>query len=182
MGKISQDHKSFLNMAGEFLVAAELNRRKVQAAITYGTSKSADVWSFDAESNRAIRVEVKTTGEASGNWVVGDRALVREAWDPDLFWVLVLLPSPHPDTADTHDELRGKHSPRFFVFSSEEMGRLMSRRDDDYRSGFRARHGVEFAGPGVLKVPFQEAAPFENLWRKIESRVRQRSGECGTEA
>ena len=36
---MGQERKSFLNLAGEFAVASELNRRGVHAAVTYGTSK-----------------------------------------------------------------------------------------------------------------------------------------------
>ena len=39
---MGQERKSFLNLAGEFAVASELNRRGVHAAVTYGTSKRAD--------------------------------------------------------------------------------------------------------------------------------------------
>lgn len=36
---MSQDEKIFLNMAGEFAVASELNRRQVLASVTYGSPK-----------------------------------------------------------------------------------------------------------------------------------------------
>ena len=171
MPKRSQDEKNFLNMSGEFLVAAELNRRRILSAVTYGAAKSADVWAFDAKSKRAARIEVKTTGEGSKKWVIGEKALVRDAWDRDVFWVLVVLPRPHPSNSQTNDETRGHHSPRFFVFSSEELGRLLSARDDGYRAKYLAKHNTEFIGKGVPNLPIDLALPFENQWDKIESRV-----------
>ena len=38
--RVSQDDKNFMSMAGEFLVAAELNRRRILSAVTYGLRKS----------------------------------------------------------------------------------------------------------------------------------------------
>ena len=43
---MGQERKSFLNLAGEFAVASELNRRGVHAAVTYGTSKRADIFAM----------------------------------------------------------------------------------------------------------------------------------------
>src|SRR5882724_6933139 len=171
MGKSSQADKSFLNMAGEFLVAAELNRRGILSAVTYGASKSCDVWAFDTKSKRAVRVEVKTTGEGSKRWVIGTRPLVRQDWDEDLFWVLVLLPQAHPSTSQTTNEIRGQHTPRFFVLTSEEIWALICADDDQYRARYLVKHAKEYVGRAVLGVPINEGLSFENCWAKIKSRV-----------
>lgn len=173
MAKRSQEEKNFLSMAGEFLVAAELNRRKILSAVTYGAAKSADVWAFDESSKRAVRVEVKTTGQESKKWVIGEKALVKENWDKDDFWVLVLLPSPQPNTATTSNEIRGQHTPRYFVFSSEELGRLLSTGDERNRTAYITRHNTEFTGKVVPNFPVSEALEIENRWDKIENRVRK---------
>src|SRR5437016_4170869 len=136
-------------MAGEFLVAAELNRRRILSAVTYGASKSADVWAFDDVTNRAVRVEVKTTSSNNLYWLVGEKAIVREGWNPDLFWVLVLLPPPHPTASQTDDSQRGKSSPRFYVFSSREMGELMCQKYDRYHASYLERHKNPFEGSSV---------------------------------
>lgn len=86
MPSISQDEKNFLGMAGEFLVAAELNRRYLLSAATYGTAKSADVWAFNEDTHRAVRIEVKTTSIENRRWAVGMKALQREGWNPDVFF------------------------------------------------------------------------------------------------
>src|SRR5688500_7510426 len=113
MPKISQEDKSFLNIAGEFHVASELNRRRVHAAVTYGSNKSADGWAFNHRTQRAVRVEVKTTSIRNKKWVVGHKANVRGDWDPDVFWVLVHLPDPIGRSAADDD--RSSHAPRCYV-------------------------------------------------------------------
>ncbi len=177
MARISQGEKNFLNMAGEFLVAAELNRRRILSAVTYGAAKSADVWAFDDISNRAVRVEVKATSINNREWVVGNKAIVREEdCNPDIFWVLVLLPPPHPVTAQTTDEQRGLHAPRFFVFSSAEMGILMCEEYDRYHAAYLKKHGKKFDDAGaVWNLSLKKASPFENAWDKLEARVRKTS-------
>lgn len=174
MPGISQDEKNFLGMAGEFLVAAELNRRHVLSAVTYGTAKSADVWAFNEGTNRAVRLEVKTTSIDNREWAVGKKALIREGWNPNVFWVLVLLPSPHPTTAETTDELRGQHSPRFFVLSSKEVAAPVCSRHDLYRAEYLARNNKEFNDKdGFYKLLLEEALPSENAWAKVEARLRE---------
>ena len=157
-------------MAGEFLVAGELNRRHILCAVTYGSAKSADVWAFDSCSNRAARVEVKTTGPGSKKWVVGEKPLTAPA-NPDVFWVLVMLPQPHPP-AVSEDAERGTHAPRFFVLSSEDMKAVLAAPAERYLAAYRARHGREFTGPGVPQTNLSEVQDFENRWDKIEKRVK----------
>ena len=182
MPRSSQDDKNFLSMAGEFLVAAELNRRHMHSAVTYGTAKSADVWAFDRNGNRAVRVEVELTTDKTRGWVIGgEKGEVREGWDPDVLWVLVLLPPPHPTTAETNDEQRGQHSPRFFVLTSEEIGRLLCGIADRYRAAYLARNKRDFTGPGVPNLKTAEALPFENARHKVEPRMRKPTeGQCGS--
>ena len=57
----SQQQKYSLNLAGEFYVAAELNRRGIFASVTYGAAKNADVLAFDQQSHQTAVIEVKTT-------------------------------------------------------------------------------------------------------------------------
>ena len=165
MSSKSQDEKCFLNMAGEFLVAGELNRRHILCAVTYGTAKSADVWAFDSCSSRAARVEVKTTGPDSKKVVIGEKPLKSEA-SPDVFYVLVQLPEPLPPET-TEDAERGQHAPRFFVFRSEEMKALLGDADTKYRATHR-----NWRGRGVPQMELDRVREFENRWDKIEERVK----------
>jgi hypothetical protein len=57
----TQRDKIFLNMARGFAVASELNRRHVLASVTYGASKSADIFALDDDMRRVVRIELKTT-------------------------------------------------------------------------------------------------------------------------
>ena len=167
----SQDEKSFLNMAGEFLVAAELNRRGILCAVTYGAAKCADVWAFSKTGNRSVRIEVKTTGPGSERWVVGNRILQQEG-SPDVFWVLVKLPSPHPSEATTDEQRRGRHAPRFFVFTSAEMKQIMTEDAMRYKERYLRVHGHEFTGRGVPTLSLAKVQDFENRWDKIKDRAQ----------
>jgi hypothetical protein len=170
MAKLTQEEKGFLNMAGEFLVAGELNRRKIQSAVAYGTSKSADVWAFSPNSRRAVRIEVKTTRDDTSRWVIGNKPLNRGEWTADQFWVLVLLPKartrPPKDDAE-----RGQQAARYFVFTGEELGEIVLKRHQDYCTRYLEKRGTEFRGKGMPKMFLREAAKFEERWDKIQLRL-----------
>ena len=67
MARSTQSEKHRLGLTGEYLVAGELLRRGIDAAITYGNAKKADVVAFSEE--RLLRIEVKTTSQIK--WVLG---------------------------------------------------------------------------------------------------------------
>ena len=49
----SQQRKYNLSLAGDFFVAAELQRRGVMASVTYGNAKKADVVAFSPKISTA---------------------------------------------------------------------------------------------------------------------------------
>ncbi len=56
-----------LNLAGEYRVCSELNKRGVFATVTYGTRKGVDVYAISDRRARALKIEVKTSQK--GNFV-----------------------------------------------------------------------------------------------------------------
>jgi len=172
MPRTTQEQKSLLGMAGEFLVAAELNRRGIHAAVTYGSSKSADVYAFQMDANRSARIEVKSTPSGSKKWLVGHKATLPENWRPNVFYVLVLLPPPAVRDSAKTNEVRGLHAPRFFVLTSAELGHLLLEEHTRYLEGYRLRHKKEFAAKGVPQLPIKLAEIHEDRWEKIEKATR----------
>ena len=76
-----------LNLAGEYRVCSELNKRGVFATVTYGNHKGVDVYAISDRKDRALKIEVKTSQR--GNFVT--KLTQKRAQDdsqvPD-FWVL----------------------------------------------------------------------------------------------
>jgi hypothetical protein len=56
-----------LNLAGEYRVCSELNKRGVFATVTYGTRKGVDLYAISDRTTRALKIEVKTSQR--GNFV-----------------------------------------------------------------------------------------------------------------
>jgi hypothetical protein len=165
---MSQEEKSFLNLAGEFAVASELNRRHVQASITYGTSKSADVFAVSKDARRILRIEVKTTDKKK--WPLGQK-VTTEAQPPDMFWVLVQLPPPLNEPG-RDDAERGAHSPRYFVLSAQELHNVWREGVEKYYEAYRRKHGREFdESGGVPNVLVRDVSTFEGRWQKITSHL-----------
>ena len=127
-----QSRKQRIGLAGEFLVAGELLRRGIMAAVTYGNAKKADVVAVNG--SRATSLEVKTTSEQK--WVLG--GTVPE--DTPSIWVLVHLPS---------DDTR---PPEYFVFTSSELRKLVLPQHELYNARYRQTHGKEYSGRGVVSV------------------------------
>ena len=141
----SQKQKYFLNIAGEFFVAAELNRRGICASVTYGAAKNADVLVFDPETQQTAVIEVKTTAAPNSRWLTGAHSLDQNNIRPHLFWVLTLLPAEN-EVSD---------APRYFVLSSHELIENLSR----HRQGDQ--------GACSLSVKEAEAMQCEGQWTKI---------------
>ena len=153
----TQKDKVFLNLAGEFAVASELNRRHILASVTYGASKAADIFALDDDMRRIVRIEVKTTDKKK--WALGNN--VSEVPLPDVFWVLVQLPSPG-------------QPPKFFVFSAQEIHDIWRQDLDKYERSYEARNSKKFEGPGVPNVKLDaRVLACEGKWDKITSRLQK---------
>ena len=125
----SQQQKYALNLAGEFYVAAELNRRGIFASVTYGAAKNADVLAFDQQSRKTAVIEVKTTASPNRKWITGQHSIDESSISSQLFWVLVLVPVP--------EDANG--SPRFFVFTSQELVEKVSENHAAYRARYQEK-------------------------------------------
>ncbi len=155
----SQRQKYSLNLAGEFYVAAELNRRGIFASVTYGAAKNADVLAFDQQSRQTAVIEVKTTASPNKKWITGQHSIDKNNTDSQLFWVLVLVPDE-----DMHT------SPRFFVFTSKELVDRVSESHIAYRARYQEKHGTQFQDSGgvySLTLSEAEAMQGEGQWAKI---------------
>jgi hypothetical protein len=147
----NQARKHSLGLAGEFLVAGELLRRGITAAVTYGNAKKADVVAI--KDNQAASIEVKTTCESK--WVVGNKVPnpSRE------LWIFVYLPRL--------DDL----APEFFVVTAKELNELLAPRDGAYRIRYFEKHGKEFEGTGVVSLLREEVQEHKGAWHKVQERL-----------
>ncbi|MHB1219901.1 MAG: helix-turn-helix domain-containing protein [Alphaproteobacteria bacterium] len=170
---MAHNEKIFLNLAGEFAVAAELNRRKILASITYGASKSADIFAMNEKMDRFIRIEVKATDKKQ--WPVGHRILHKEAVSENIFWVFAKFPEPfdHADmkTAPS-DSKRGFCAVRFYVLSSQEVHKIASEKTGEYTQRYLAKHKKPFPeGKGVPNVREKDIVRYEAAWHKVRDRL-----------
>lgn len=148
-----QDQKNFLSLAGEFFVAAELQRRGVWAAVTYGNAKQADIVVLSASRTRAVVLEVKST--ASKRWVVGNQV----PKPSKQLWVFVHIPDGE------------RESPRYFIFTSRELHGILMPYHKKYQDNYRQKYGHESTAIGVVSLSLTDASPFEDQWDKVLSRV-----------
>lgn len=155
---MGQEDKSFINLAGEFLVAGELNRRRVLASVTYGESKRADIFAFSSDEKRFARIEVKATDKR--RWPVGARALNAKSAKDGVFWVLVHLP--------IDDAL-----PEYFIFSGRELVDLASRQDKAYKSCYKVKNGKDFTGRGVPALRYNDVIAYQNRWQTILAYIKR---------
>ncbi len=167
---MAQEDKVFLNLAGEFAVASELNRRRVLASVTYGASKSADIFAMNRDMTKIVRIEVKATDKRK--WPIGEKATRVTRQSSDVFWVLVQLPAPLG--APAQDESHPcAHSPRYFVLSAQEIYKVWRKEADEYEKRYLQIHGHKFKGRGVPNVSLNGVVAFESRWEKIISRLNE---------
>lgn len=131
----TQAEKYHASMAGEFFVAAQLQRLQVAASVTYGNAKSADVVAFSHETGKAVVIEVKTS--TKGRWPVGNRAPAPS----DKPWVFVHLPT------------KSDEPPEFFVMMQTEIHNLLAPLENNYLERYKKTHGEEYGDkPGVAAM------------------------------
>lgn len=147
-----QARKHSIGLSGEFLVAGELQRRGIAAAVTYGNAKRADVVAI--HEHRATAIEVKTTSQSK--WVLGGTVPVQSG----KLWVLVYLPS---------DE---SMSPEYFVLSGSELRSQLLPEHEAYMASYHAKHGKVFTGSGVVSIQRKAiAAEHKGAWHKVKRAV-----------
>lgn len=145
-------------MAGEFLVAGELQRRHVMASVTFGASKRADIFALSPNSLQVARIEVKTTSKEK--WPVGARCLAQANWGKSVFWVLVYLPSDNDAP------------PEYYVLSARAIGSIALKAHREFAVQYEKKHGK---APGTLGVPFvtrEQVREFKSRWEEIVSFLR----------
>lgn len=158
----TQQEKQLLALAGEFGVASELCRRGMQAAVTYGNSKKADVLAFGSEHNTCVRLEVKTTRRK--RWPIGTAVRKSDAVGENVFWVFVLLPRNDSENA----------APRYFVLTWSDVRELDKQLSDEYEEKYRKKHGKEFAGDGVPTLTLSHVEAHEGKWETIKQAIDRR--------
>ena len=150
----SQDQKYHLSMSGEFYVAAELQRRGLSAAVTYGNAKRADVVAFSVSGERVVVVEVKSTSQTS--WVVGG-TVPPASKKP---WVFVYFPK----------ELN--EAPSFYVLLQSELHDILSPVAANYRRRYKEKHGEEYGNRrGVENLLRKQIEQHKNAWGKIANQL-----------
>lgn len=140
-----------LAMAGEFFVAAQMQRLGISATVTYGNAKRADVIAVNRETGRAVTIEVKSTNK--NRWPVGNRVPI-PSQQP---WAFVYVP----------DEMT--HSPEFYILLQSELHQLLAPSEAEYLAKYQAKHGRAYGDktPGVAAVKLDQLAPFKDNWAAI---------------
>jgi len=147
---MTQSKKQTMGMVGEYFVTAELNRRGINASMTYGNAKKADIIAYSPEDKTCEIVEVKTTDK--NKWVIGGKMPIPD----NNIWVLVLL--------------NDNEYPRYFIFTGAQLYQCLKPQDVEYRKKYLEKHGKDFDGRGVVSLKKILADPFENKWSTITDR------------
>lgn len=159
-----------LNLAGEYRVCSELNKRGVFATITYGNHKGVDVYAIGDLQQRAIKIEVKTSQQNKFVTSISQKNLANDPHAPQ-FWVLFQI-RPGDESESGESTFRE----RFFILSHKEICKAQAKRNETYAVGYRSRHLKEpdFA-KGVDNITVEDVTQFEDQWSKITKLVRTES-------
>jgi len=146
-----------LNLAGEYRVCSELNKRGVFASITYGNRKGADVYAISDRHKRVVKIEVKTSQRSNFVTNMTRKGLASDLAAPD-FWVLFQL----------RRKKDGTYAERFFVLTHREICRAQARRNKKYAEQYEARHGKPpSSAAGVDNVKLADVERYKDAWSKI---------------
>ncbi|MBI5579946.1 MAG: hypothetical protein HY895_12385 [Deltaproteobacteria bacterium] len=114
--------KNTSHLAGEFLVAGELARRRYPVSITMGNAKSIDIYADTPEG--PIKIDAKA-GRAKGNWPVNEHSL-----RPDVFYIFVHL--------GTDTQIKNNDPPEYFIVTGNEL------KSQNLVDTWRTRTGIRY--------------------------------------
>lgn len=150
----SQSDKYSLAMAGEFFVAAQLQRLGAAASVTYGNAKRADVVAIGKVSGKAVTIEVKSS--SAGRWPVGSR-VPQPSQQP---WVFVHLPKAPTE------------GPEYFVITQAQLHSVLAPLEQAYMAKYKQKHGADYGDkPGVAAATRAVLAPYKDAWDTILRRL-----------
>jgi hypothetical protein len=152
--KSTHEQKYHLGLAGEYFVAAELLRRGLVAAVTYGNAKRADVLVFSHSSEKALAVEVKSTSK--DEWIVGPKVPIAS----DKPWVFVHVP------------VERDSSPSYYILTQAELEAVLKVRYQEYFKNYKQRHGEEYGDrASFINLKLKEAKCYLNAWQTITKKL-----------
>jgi len=150
MGSHMGIDKYFLNLAGEYRVAAELLKREIFATITYGNKKGADIYAIGPTRRTAV-VEVKASN--TGRFVTGFYQKYPDEMKPHPdFWVLY--------------SVSGDGAEQFFVLSHQEMATAQAERNSP-GNAMSWSDTAQAVAKGVDNVLAKDLWEHESRWDKI---------------
>jgi len=158
--------KYFLSLAGEYRVASELLKRNLNATVTFGHAKSADVIAYSS-NRKAVVIEVKTSQEKNIPTLFYNKYATPQQEHPD-FWVLVQI-----IVDESHN-----FKDRFFILSHLELSKVQAKCNRAYRLrrgdihkgqrvSWQMHHLLTTEARGFDKVPVVDIEKYENQWDKI---------------
>jgi hypothetical protein len=156
--------KYHLSLAGEYRIASELLKRNLNATVTFGNAKSADVIAYGS-NRKAIIIEVKTSQQKNFVTSFYNKYASSEQEHPD-FWILLQVKG----------DANNNFSERFFILSHKELSVVQAERNRAYR----IKHGditenqkltweihYQLSQKGVDNVLLTDVEEFEDKWDKI---------------
>jgi hypothetical protein len=151
-----------LNLAGEYRVCSELNKRGVFATVTYGNRKGADVYAISERKGKSLKIEVKTTQNDKFVTRIGQKEWMHDIDIAPDFWVLF----------QTQAKSDGTFTDSFFVLSHKEICEVQVARTEKYNAKYLAKHGTAFdAKNGVDNVRVLDVIKYAEQWGKIVDRI-----------
>jgi hypothetical protein len=158
MAKIAQ---YLLNLAGEYRVCSELNKRGVFATVTYGNRKGVDVYAISERQERALKIEVKTSQQRNFVTNITRKCLKDDPCAPD-FWVLFQIQTGDGAT----------FSERFFILTHREICEAQEARNAEHAKKYFSKWGKQpDFSKGIDNVLIKDVDGFEDKWSKIIDRL-----------
>lgn len=111
--KTTQTNKQHVRLAAEYLIASELNRRRLHAGIQVGTSVAYDIAAFDDYGHIAY-LEVK--GTQKPGWILGEKA--KRKRNKNIFYALIAFGT-----------VKNTEKPEIFIVPAAVVAKTLVRRN-----------------------------------------------------
>ncbi len=152
MKQISELDKNQRGVAGEYLVAGELNKRGILASLTIKNTKGIDILASNHDASKSAGIQVKSTvikRKEYPRWILNEKA--DNYRSETLFYIFVLLKE-------------GTERPDFYIVPSKNVAEHTKKTHSDYLERGKIR-GVKDSS---MRIFYDKDSIYLERWDLLE--------------
>ncbi len=154
---LEMNEQCYLNLAGQFYVAAELQRRHIYAVVRFFLPTEAFLVAYSLGKTKPKSIEIEVRSTKKSTWEIDRTVSIK----PGQIWVFVVVPEDEGAPAE------------FYVLNgSELLEKLGSGADDSLKKHKEEPRKTSVKPAIVTKVTKKQVEAYKNAWGTVLKRLQ----------